>query len=260
MNRAFQNLDEGVTELRRLLANRTLRIAINRISTELPPAIQEARETLAQTREAVKTGRETLLKSQQAIEGVRQDVRTSLQTVNQDIKQSLDSVADKANQSLETLTKEGQTSLRILTTDARETVTDARGAIADAREALTVFKRVGSSAERNLQNLEPLTEGIQDDATRVLERINGAATKLDVILGEAQMLVKNLNDGEGTLGQLLTNPQIYNNANAIVRNVNTLLVDYGPRILEDVRVIVDKIARDPGRVVGGLLRRDSPIK
>jgi hypothetical protein len=56
---------------------------------------------------------------------------------------------------------------------------------------------------------------------------------------------RTLNSREGTLGQLMNNPEVYNNLSQAIVNVNHLTRQLEP-ILCDVRVITDKEARHTG--------------
>ena len=71
---------------------------------------------------------------------------------------------------------------------------------------------------------------------------------------------KALNRREGSLGQLVNNPDLYQNLNAAAANVEQLTRRLRP-IVEDARIFTDKIARDPGVLgVRGALKKNSGIK
>ncbi len=71
------------------------------------------------------------------------------------------------------------------------------------------------------------------------------------------MLSQALNNREGTIGQLIHDPQLYENMNRLMRNANQVVVQVNDLtlrlrpVLNDVRVFMDKVAREPGRVVTG---------
>jgi phospholipid/cholesterol/gamma-HCH transport system substrate-binding protein len=62
------------------------------------------------------------------------------------------------------------------------------------------------------------------------------------------------------VGQLVNNPELYNNVNNAVLQVNTLIKELRP-IINDARVFTDKIARHPETLgVRGALERNAGIK
>jgi len=71
------------------------------------------------------------------------------------------------------------------------------------------------------------------------------------------VLVDALNSRNGTIGRLIHDPAVYDNlnrllcnSNQVVLRINELTLRLRP-ILDDARVFTDKIAREPGRIVGG---------
>ncbi|MGD9634699.1 MAG: hypothetical protein AB7U97_15570, partial [Pirellulales bacterium] len=80
---------------------------------------------------------------------------------------------------------------------------------------------------------------------------------LSRIVEELTVLVDALNGRNGTIGRLIHDPAVYDNlnrllcnSNQVVLRINELTLRLRP-IVDDVRVFTDKIAREPGRIVGG---------
>ena len=79
--------------------------------------------------------------------------------------------------------------------------------------------------------------------------------KLDNILTDMEQFSAGLNDPNGSLGQLINNPELYQKLDAAASNIEEITRRMRP-IVDDARVIASKIARDPGRIgVKGLLDR-----
>ena len=57
-----------------------------------------------------------------------------------------------------------------------------------------------------------------------------------------------LNTSEGSLGQLINNPELYKNLNQAILNINCLTRELQP-VVRDARVLTDKLARHPGAIV-----------
>ena len=79
------------------------------------------------------------------------------------------------------------------------------------------------------------------------------------------MLTQALNNREGTIGQLIHDPQLYENLNRLMCNANQVFVQVNELtlrlrpVVDDARVFTDKVAREPGRIITGGLN-PSPIK
>lgn len=148
----------------------------------------------------------------------------------------------------------------------RQGLAELPDAIREARVTMQDFRVVLKSAEKNFKNLEGLTEPLGQKGDVIAGSIIEAVDGLDTLVEEFTLLVEALNSREGTLGQLIHNPQIYENlnrlmcnANIVLGNINGLMLRLRP-IVDDVRVFTDKVSREPGRIVTGALNPPSPIK
>jgi phospholipid/cholesterol/gamma-HCH transport system substrate-binding protein len=139
----------------------------------------------------------------------------------------------------------------------RQGLNEFPDAIRDLRVTMDQFRVVLESANRNFRNLEGFTEPLgrrgEEIATSVVDAVDG----LDRLVEEFTVLSQALNSREGTLGQLIHNPQLYENLNRLVHNANQVIVQINDLTLRlrpianDARVFMDKVAREPGRVVTG---------
>jgi phospholipid/cholesterol/gamma-HCH transport system substrate-binding protein len=138
--------------------------------------------------------------------------------------------------------------------------------IHDARVTMRNFNVVLESADKNLHNLEGFTEPLGRNGENIANALIESIAGLDKLVEEFTVLTQALNNREGTLGQLIHNPELYNNLNQLTCNANYVLArinDLTARlrpVVEDARVFMDKIAREPGRLVGGALNRGPGIK
>jgi phospholipid/cholesterol/gamma-HCH transport system substrate-binding protein len=147
-----------------------------------------------------------------------------------------------------------------------DAISETRLTLKDAREAMDGMQSVVASADRNLKNLEGLTEPLGESGESVAEAFLGSIDSLDRLIEEVTLLVHALNSREGTLGHLIHNREVYDdlrqlliNTNYVVVRVNDLAARLRP-VVEDARVFMDKIAREPGRIVGGALNTGPGIK
>lgn len=90
-----------------------------------------------------------------------------------------------------------------------------------------------------------------------MAKLNNSADRLDSLLVEFQTFGTQLNSGQGTIGQLVHNPELYQNLNRAAQNIEDLSRQLR-LIVNDARVAVDKVARNPRML--GVHRRTSGIK
>ena len=153
-------------------------------------------------------------------------------------------------------------------------MTEARGTLQKAGNTLDGFDQVIASADRNLQNIEGLTAPLGERGPEIADLLISAVDNLDVVLADLARFAKSLNESEGTLGRLIRDKKLSDdletlaansnvlvkNANLFIKNGNVLVYNINERvrrdlqpIIEDLRVFTDKIAREPGRIVGGAI-------
>lgn len=148
----------------------------------------------------------------------------------------------------------------------RQGLNELPDAVREGRITLQDFRGVLQSAEKNFRNLEGFTEPLGQKGARIADSIVAAGDGLEKIVQEFAILGEALNNREGTVGQLIHNPDLYQNANILMKNANTVLgnfndfvcraTDMSKRlqvVIEDARVLMDKVAREPGRFIGGAI-------
>ncbi len=96
--------------------------------------------------------------------------------------------------------------------------------------------------DRNLRNLEGLTGPLGEKGEGMVTRIDQTIARLDDLLGQFSDFGRKLNQGEGSLGMLMRNPDLYQHLNAAALNIEKLTLRH---------------AADPGRRAG-VHRQDRP--
>jgi phospholipid/cholesterol/gamma-HCH transport system substrate-binding protein len=129
----------------------------------------------------------------------------------------------------------------------------------ETQRAISGIEGAMRLVESNLRNLEGLTEPLGQRGEAIVGNIDSGIARLNEILGQAEQFSRRLNSREGTLGQLMYNPDIYNELNAAAANVNELTKRLRP-IVEDVRIFTDKIARRPGIILRDAVKPGSGTK
>jgi phospholipid/cholesterol/gamma-HCH transport system substrate-binding protein len=127
----------------------------------------------------------------------------------------------------------------------------------DVRDVAKSVQQPIAAIDRNLKNLEGLTEPLGRNGQQVSNAIIDGLSGLSKIVEELTVLTESLNSREGTIGRLIHDPAVYDNlnrllcnSNQVVLRINDLTLRLRP-IVDDVRIFTDKIAREPGRIVGG---------
>lgn len=167
---------------------------------------------------------------------------------------------DTAEVSMQNLSKAAQSLDQFLSDpELKSTVREARMTLNDVRDVAQAVKAPIDAIDRNLKNLEgftgPLGRNGEDVAKSLIQGMNG----LSSIVEELTVLVNALNSRNGTIGRLIHDPAVYDNldrllcnSNQVVLRINALVFRLQPAV-EDIRVFADKIAREPGRLIGGAI-------
>jgi len=147
---------------------------------------------------------------------------------------------------------------------------EVRVTVADTRKAINSFGDIPDGVNSNLENLQDFTSALKEDGPEILAEVKGALKKADTFLenvGGFTESFQNLQDSEGTIGKLLNDTEIYDEALQTVQQAKAMVSELRRTssrvstkvepLLNDLRMAVDAIARDPGvlGVRGALDRR-----
>ena len=129
----------------------------------------------------------------------------------------------------------------------------------DTHKAVVQTQHSMATFNRSLKNIEDFTEPLGRDAEKMIGRVDSSLAKLDQLAGELVQFSQAVNSSEGTLGQMIHNPELYQNLNRTIRNVEYLTRKLEP-IIDDARVFSDKVARNPGVIVRDAVRPGPGLK
>ncbi|MFO0904725.1 MAG: MlaD family protein [Pirellulales bacterium] len=124
-------------------------------------------------------------------------------------------------------------------------MTEAQSTLKDARETLAGFQQMSQRANNNLENLERFTAPLAERGDTLVASIESSVENIDGLLDQLVQFGEALNSREGTLGQLLHDRELYDRMQRTVKNVEDASRQLRP-ILNDVRIVTDKLATDPG--------------
>jgi phospholipid/cholesterol/gamma-HCH transport system substrate-binding protein len=165
---------------------------------------------------------------------------------------------DTAEQSMKELSTAAETFNKFFgDPELMSTIREARLTMNDVREVAKAVQAPIDAIDRNLKNLEGFTEPLGRNGKQVAESLINGLNGLSRIVEELTVLTESLNSRDGTIGRLIHDPAVYDNlnrllcnSNQVVLRINELTLRLRP-IVDDVRIFTDKIAREPGRIVGG---------
>lgn len=94
-----------------------------------------------------------------------------------------------------------------------------QGIIRNLEGVLAIIERNGDNLDSTFTNLNHLTGSLAETD------IAGLVNTIDSTLNEAKALLKQVNEGQGTIGLLMHDRQIYDNLEAATSSLDSLLVD-----------------------------------
>jgi phospholipid/cholesterol/gamma-HCH transport system substrate-binding protein len=131
------------------------------------------------------------------------------------------------------------------------------------KESRVTIKRINDSLIRSedvLANLQKTTKPMAERSESILRNMEESTDKLNRILGDTREILGSITRQDGTLQRLLTDPNLYHGLSETVHQVNRLLPRMD-RVLRDVEIFADKIARHPEALgVGGAIRPGTGLK
>jgi phospholipid/cholesterol/gamma-HCH transport system substrate-binding protein len=120
---------------------------------------------------------------------------------------------------------------------------------------LRSFEEVGQAAGKTMQNVAAFTEPFADkggqfieQAGKSLENLNGLVGDLRQLSGRANQLLGQVNSGQGTLGRLVQDDDLYYSVVNTLQNIEVVTRRLQP-IIEDARVFSDKVSREPSSLI-----------
>lgn len=144
---------------------------------------------------------------------------------------------------------------------------NAETTIAKVRAAVEGIDGIGESArraveavERTAGNIEQFTEPFAENSGQLVASIQKTLDDLDATIMQVSLFGEQLNRGDGTLRKLIEDDELYWQVKRVLDNVEVATVKIRP-ILDDARVLSDKLARDPGQlgIRGALDRRPAGV-
>lgn len=130
------------------------------------------------------------------------------------------------------------------------------------QQASNNFDSIARNADQAFVNINAATKPFADRGERLLRNLDGSIDQLNRILGSVAETLGPVGGqvGGGTIQKLFTDPSLYNNLNEAACIIAKTMPRLD-RILRDIEVFADKIARHPESIgVGGAVRPSAGLK
>lgn len=167
---------------------------------------------------------------------------------------SLQQAAENANEILGD--DELRADLKRTLADLPKTFSQAEDAFSEMKDTFNRMEGTLDLADQNLRNLQDFTKPLSKRGQDFFEKIDLGAKKIDVLLDQLLSFTDALNTEEGSLGRFLHDPELYDNLNDAVANIDELTRDLKP-IVSDARIFSDKLAREG---LHGVFKQSSGVK
>jgi len=196
----------------------------------------------------------------QSVDLLAQDVRRILQTNETKLNQ----IVDNTNLAMTDFREVAGSVNELLNDPAirgklRDTIAELPEVLKGTRDTLATMNEAMELVQGNLRNLSGLTKPLGDRGPELVNRIDRGLEHLELLLARMAKFSDAVNNSEGSLGQIVNNPDLYQNLNRAAQRVDGIMAQLQP-VVNDLRVFSDKIARHPGELSSGILQRRAGIK
>jgi phospholipid/cholesterol/gamma-HCH transport system substrate-binding protein len=178
-------------------------------------------------------------------------------------RDKIDSGLDDAAESLAAIrtilgNKQNQDNLAEAMRTLPSTLENMNQAFATTNASLQKFTEPNEHGITPIQQIREIIDNTSSkfekggDVDKILSNVKDLASAV-------QQVIKNIDNEDGTLGALIHKRELYDHLNRTARNVEELTQKLEP-IVDDVRVITDKVARHPGVPLRDALKPGPGIK
>lgn len=137
---------------------------------------------------------------------------------------------------------------------------DTEALMKDMRKTVQRFNDTLNRADEVLGNMQKATKPFNERGDAIARNMDEATDKLNKLLTETREVMQAAARSDGSLQKLLTDPSLYDNLNATACMASRIMPRLD-RILRDVEIFADKIARHPESLgIGGAVRPSSGLK
>jgi phospholipid/cholesterol/gamma-HCH transport system substrate-binding protein len=225
------------------------------------PAFERFDQLAAILQESIDSGTGPIRNMADSFQTTLNSISDTSSTINRVARQIEDArVADAISRSIALLPQlftEAQTTLQQTQRTLRgiETFSNSLEGIGKDFEGIGLsVKEAVANANRAIENIAEITEPVKQNSEVLVERATTLLANLDVLSTDLRRFATRLNNGNGTIKQLIDDDRLYFQAIETMRNIETASANVRQiasrlqPIVDDARVFADKVARDPGQL------------
>jgi len=140
-------------------------------------------------------------------------------------------------------------------------------------ESDTFLKEFRAAVARGTTTLDKVDQGLDDlkqlgsDGAETMESIQSAAKKIDSFVGDLGSIIAGIGSSDTPLLQRVLQPEVAENLRGSLENIRSITEQFDLLLRNDVKpithnvkIITDKVARDPSVFIRNLVRKQPPIK
>ncbi len=130
----------------------------------------------------------------------------------------------------------------------------------ETQSTLRAVNSVVQQVDTTVANLNTATKPLADHSEALVTRLNQSMANIQTMTRELAVITQLMNQNDGTLKKLITDPTMYRNLNSTASSLAVLLQNLQP-VVADLQIFSDKVARHPELLgVRGAMRGSSGIK
>lgn len=271
IRKAFQRLERSRPDIEDMFRD------FRDLTRSARDAVPELRKTNDEIRDLVKVVRQTVPDFKRTGDEIQNAARVIgkvgerfdgfLQNNEEKLTKALDRVQDALKRVSDVLNDENQKNVSALLKNTRDA--------SDKLDALTkdtqAFLREGTAAMKTMNdtlgktdeliiNLNKASKPFGERAPSILKNVDESTATLNKTMSDLREILQALARSEGTVQKLLSDPALYNNVNDAAEMATRILPRLD-RVLRDVEIFADKIARHPEALgLAGVIRPSSGLK
>ena len=271
IRKAFARLDKASPDLENIFRDfRELTKATREAFPELRKTNDEIRDLIRIAGKTIpdfkKTGDE-IADAARKVGKVGERVDVFLQNNEDKLAKALDRIQDALKKVGDLLSDENQKNFSALLKNVR----DGSDKLDNFAKDTQLFLKEGTSAMKTLNDklaktdrliitLDKATQPLAERGPVMWKNLEDSTVNLNRTMADLRELLQAVGRSEGTMQKLLTDPALYNNLNDSAAMVSRILPRLD-RVLRDVEIFADKIARHPESLgLGGVIRPGSGLK
>jgi phospholipid/cholesterol/gamma-HCH transport system substrate-binding protein len=250
---------------------------------ELIQAALELEDDISVTLGSIRETSETIGKAGAGIEGLTSQFNAVLNDEDSEIKkmvadirqlsmkatvavENVNGIFEQINSTLED--PEFQQNMDDMVKSIPPIFKEFRVAAADFRKIISGFTGVGDKVNENLDNVTAFTESLGENGPEIVKEINGGVKDIRNMISSAEglggtlkQLQETFGNPDGTVGKLFNDSEAYDEVLSVIRDVKQVTSEVKrvsaklEPLMNDARVLVDKVARDPGGVIRGAFEK-----